>query len=365
MQHQPDFIDDLIFDRELSLVRDVIQNLPVMALLLNKERRIILANELVTVGSTMFSMEEIFGQRPGDIFRCRNAAEKGCGNSENCQYCGIFKALNECLIHHVRVDTQSKLSLKRNGKAEVLEFNTRCTPIIVSDNIYLLLTLENLRLTNRSKFLEKVFFHDTLNIINGLKGLAGILSELNNQDELAEPIEYLNKVTDKLSATITSQRDLVFAENQELKISKKEISAQDFVTEAIRESGFLPGNENKKILIDPRSHDFRLNTDPVLLGRILVNMIKNALEADTGNPDITLLYRIAGNHARFDVHSYSYISDEVARQLFLPFFSTKGHYRGLGTYSMRLIGENYLDGKVYFNSHPVEGTTFTIELPAG
>jgi len=49
--------------------------------------------------------------------------------------------------------------------------------------------------------------------------------------------------------------------------------------------------------------------------------------------------------------------------LFQRSFSSKGSGRGLGTYSMKLFGEKYLDGEVSFESDRIKGTTFTISLP--
>ena len=56
--------------------------------------------------------------------------------------------------------------------------------------------------------------------------------------------------------------------------------------------------------------------------------------------------------------------DEVQLQLFQRSFSTKGQTgRGIGTYSMKLLGERYLGGRVEFISRHPEGTTFTLSLP--
>jgi sensor histidine kinase regulating citrate/malate metabolism len=59
----------------------------------------------------------------------------------------------------------------------------------------------------------------------------------------------------------------------------------------------------------------------------------------------------------------SWISREVQLQLFKRSFSTKGAGRGIGTYSMKLLGEKYLKGKVWFQSSPEKGTTFFIAIP--
>jgi sensor histidine kinase regulating citrate/malate metabolism len=51
-------------------------------------------------------------------------------------------------------------------------------------------------------------------------------------------------------------------------------------------------------------------------------------------------------------------------QLFQRSFSTKAATgRGVGTYSMRLLGEQYLGGRVEFTSREPDGTTFTLILP--
>jgi sensor histidine kinase regulating citrate/malate metabolism len=44
-------------------------------------------------------------------------------------------------------------------------------------------------------------------------------------------------------------------------------------------------------------------------------------------------------------------------------FSTKdGMGRGLGTYSMKFLGEEILGGRVSFTSDPENGTTFSLRL---
>ena len=50
-------------------------------------------------------------------------------------------------------------------------------------------------------------------------------------------------------------------------------------------------------------------------------------------------------------------------QIFKRSFSTKGKGRGLGTYSVRLLAENYLKGKAGFISNEKEGTIFFVDLP--
>jgi signal transduction histidine kinase len=104
-------------------------------------------------------------------------------------------------------------------------------------------------------------------------------------------------------------------------------------------------------------------SDPALLGRVLTNMIKNALEASEPGETVRVGAEQASTHIRFWVHNQGMIPREVQQQIFERSFSTKGIGRGLGTYSMKLIGESYLCGKVGFSSDKSNGTIFSIDLP--
>ena len=65
----------------------------------------------------------------------------------------------------------------------------------------------------------------------------------------------------------------------------------------------------------------------------------------------------------FAIHNPAVIPEQVQLQVFQRSFSTKGQPGyGIGTYSMKLLGEQYLGGKVAFTSRSPEGTTFTLAL---
>ena len=50
----------------------------------------------------------------------------------------------------------------------------------------------------------------------------------------------------------------------------------------------------------------------------------------------------------------------VQLQMFQRSFSTKGRGRGLGTYSVKLLTEKYLQGRIAFTSTSEAGTTFAV-----
>jgi len=100
----------------------------------------------------------------------------------------------------------------------------------------------------------------------------------------------------------------------------------------------------------------------LLLQRVLINLIKNALEATRVGGTVLTGIKNDEDKIIFWVKNEHVIPQDVQRQLYQRSFTTKGTGRGLGTYSIRLLTENYLEGKAMFLSNESEGTVFSIEL---
>jgi len=93
-------------------------------------------------------------------------------------------------------------------------------------------------------------------------------------------------------------------------------------------------------------------------------MLKNAVEAASENETLHLnaLESEDKKEFIFEIKNKAHIPENTQLQIFNRSFSTKGKDRGLGTYSMKLIGERYLNGKVGFTSNPEEGTKFYLRI---
>ena len=93
-----------------------------------------------------------------------------------------------------------------------------------------------------------------------------------------------------------------------------------------------------------------MSTDPVLLRRVLGNLVKNALEASPDGETVTVAF-VDRKTPTFVVHNESVTTEAVRLQVFQRSFSTKGGIgRGVGTYGARLIAERYLGGRLTFSS---------------
>jgi signal transduction histidine kinase len=120
----------------------------------------------------------------------------------------------------------------------------------------------------------------------------------------------------------------------------------------------------RAIEFDPSAEHVTLCTDPVLLRRALVNMVKNALEATPRRGKVRVWCEADEQIASFHVWNERAMSPEVALRVFQRYFSTKsGRGHGLGTYGMKLIAERYLRGHVCFTSTLEDGTVFHLDIP--
>ena len=66
---------------------------------------------------------------------------------------------------------------------------------------------------------------------------------------------------------------------------------------------------------------------------------------------------------RFSVHNNSVMPDHIRAHVFQRSFTTIGPGRGLGTYSIKLLTENFLGGRAWFDSGNEAGTVFHVEFP--
>jgi hypothetical protein len=115
---------------------------------------------------------------------------------------------------------------------------------------------------------------------------------------------------------------------------------------------------------DLLSNDFEIKTDGVLLIRCVGNLIKNALEATDAGGRVRVFSQKDATYNYVSIFNDKVMPEEIQLQIFQRSFSTKTNSgRGIGTYSVKLLVEQYLKGKVNFVSNNETKTVFTISIP--
>jgi K+-sensing histidine kinase KdpD len=331
---------------------------------IDKNRQIVYANDDLLAMLGIHSLEPILGKRTGEFISCIHSADEpsGCGTSRACAYCGAVNAIMESQRTGVKSMKEAHIASLIDGKHKSWDLNVISTPISFNDEQFFVLILQDVSEEKRRASLEKIFFHDLLNSVGGLHGLLAILKDEKDPVEANELINLSEQISQNIIEEILMQRQIRAAENGELKLNIEKTNSVDLLDSAIGKITFHEAGKNKHIekASDIANVDFE--TDQVLLQRVLINLLKNAFEATPAEGIVTTGITSAENKVTFWVKNDQLISREVQMQLFHRSFSTKGNGRGLGTYSIRLLTENYLEGKVSFISDELHGTVFSITL---
>jgi two-component system, LuxR family, sensor kinase FixL len=115
-----------------------------------------------------------------------------------------------------------------------------------------------------------------------------------------------------------------------------------------------------------RRHDLVL-ADKVQIQQVLLNLIRNAIDAMMDTPRRELTVSVAPtDHQMIEISvadTGSGIPEEVASQLFQPFFTTKAHGMGVGLSICRTIVEAH-EGRIGMRPNPGGGTIFYFTLRA-
>lgn len=293
---------------------------------------------------------------PGDLIKCKNAveAQEGCGSHENCKDCELRKMVEASISQNKKMETQADFLVESNQTLSLHAVSTLYEYEGKTGSIVLLIDRTE---QQREFMLERTFFHDLLNISGALKGLLDCVQHDNVQDII--PI--LRDISGQLLDEVEAQRDLIFAMKGLLQPKRKRFKASDVLENLDALVRMAKEMHNIKIVVDSNVTDEEVNSDKRLLNRVLFNMLKNAYEASP-NSVVTLGIHAKDDKIFFSTHNNAVIPEHIKSKIFIYGNSTKGAKRGLGTYSMKLIGENFLHGRVWFESAEGVGTTFYIEL---
>jgi len=349
----------------LEYMHDIISSLSFIVCILNEHRQVVFSNEVLLKQLGLESEEPILGARFGEIVGCLNAEEapSGCGTGEACRYCGAVNSIILAQQKKEKVSLECRIIVDVENAMKQLDLEVTSSPLFFQGYQYTIVSAVDISEKKKRQLMERIFFHDVINQAGGLSGLLEIMLD-STCDEAHEYLNIAQSASKQLLDEIMWQQQLNRAEKGDLELNPKKAHAADFakkIAEAMRHHS-VSKMQNVDIVVT-ESADFVFKTDLVLLNRILTNMIKNAIEASESGDVVTVDYAKGKEHFSFFIHNKSFIPRHVQLQLFQRSYTTKGVNRGLGTYSMKLLGENYLKGHVSFVSTENEGTTFCIQIP--
>jgi nitrogen-specific signal transduction histidine kinase len=347
--------------RTNSPICQIIDAIPEIVLIINPYRQIVYANKTFYDLLKIRDESQVLGQRPGEVLNCVNAFDHpgGCGTSEFCKTCG---AVNALLTSFDGEKSVQECRISRRNNLESLEFKVSSTPYIIDSQQYSIFVLTDQRHENRRRALERIFFHDVMNTAGGLLGYTELLKDAQ-PEKIEQYREKISILAVRMIEEIKSQQELSQAESNELTLNPANVNSKLVLHELYMSYHTREEYNGIQLSIDPQCESVDFISDETLVCRVIGNMVKNALEASNDGESVTMGCAQTDDTVQFWVHNPHFIPRDLQLQIFQRSFSTKGKGRGLGTYSMRLLTERYLQGKVSFTTSEADGTTFYVNLP--
>jgi signal transduction histidine kinase len=360
--HEDELVTEIRIVSHHPLVSGLLHSISGLIAVLNEHRQIVALNDSFLKMIGIDDSAKALGLRPGEALECIHAHDDpaGCGTTMFCPTCGAAVAIVSSLSQREPVERICALSANRAGKNVDIALLVKSHPIEIDNKRFLLLFLQDITQQQQRAALERTFFHDVNNMLGALLGA----SELLNLKEPSELTKTIYQASLRLTKEVAIQRCLLKDESCNYEPSWFEFTTEEMFRELHSFFGSHPVARGKRISMPEDYPLVSIKTDVSLLLRVLFNMVINALEATDENGEVKIWIVQDGDILSFCVWNAGEIPMDIAKRIFQRNFSTKEQDgRGIGTYSMKLLGEELLGGQVSFTTSEKEGTVFRFTYP--
>lgn len=198
--------------------------------------------------------------------------------------------------------------------------------------------------------------HEIRNPVTVLKGFVHLLSQENREKEfytiMDKELERINQITNEFMALAKPQA--INFKKQDLKKLIQEVclflESEAFIHQVVIN------------VIHPDEYIW-LNCESNQIKQVLINTIKNGMEAMPNGGNITIRTEVIDGFVHLSIRDEgSGISEEVINKVGQPFFTTKEQGTGLGLMVSMKIIENH-GGQLTIRSEENKGSTVEILLP--
>lgn len=271
----------------------------------------------------------------------------------------------------------TKSTFKFSDSGEIIQLSIFSTGFRMKNQDLKLISLYNIQPELEEKEIEawqkliRVLTHEIMNSITPISSLAATANNILkntdskneiNQDtitDINDALHTIQKRSDGLVNFVNKFRDIskIYKPNfQQVKLNELFYRIR-LLVESISSNGRI----NFSISIQPEN--LEITADPDLIEHVLINLIKNSIQAiaDSENGMIKLRAEIneRGKAVIKIIDNGPGISEEIIDRVFVPFYSTKKEGSGIGlSISQSIIRAH--NGSISVQSVPNEETVFTI-----
>ncbi|MFK7972817.1 MAG: PAS domain-containing sensor histidine kinase [Bacteroidia bacterium] len=270
-----------------------------------------------------------------------------------------------------QLKTGERTLLKVALKGEIAQLALACTDFKLQDEPYRLISLQNIQAELEAQEFDawqkliRVLTHEIMNSVTPIISLATASQEMvrdgideDEQQDLEQSLEVIARRSKGMQHFVQSYRNLtripqpVFQQAKPADICQRVALLME------------PELQSRGIALTVETDDtITLNLDPQLIEQVVINLVKNAMEAlaQQPSPTLNLSCKLAENgDAQIIVSDNGPgIPPEIFSQIFIPFFTTKNQGSGIGLSLSRQIMRLH-KGRISVQSTEGEGTSFVL-----
>lgn len=329
-----------LYDREIESIREqeryyaqMLDNVQTGVLVTTQDEKVIYINKqaLALLGMSSLSnirQLEVLGD---EVYKAFSAVDEG--NDQKITY------YSESAKMHISLS--ATYATIEGKEAKIITFNDISSTLEEAEN-------------DSWTRLIRVLTHEIMNTVTPIASLSEALKDVEGE-ELQAGLETISTSSRSLIKFVNSYRDLT-------RVSapvKKAFFVRDLISNVLELSRLKLSESECTATFTEKQDDILLYADQGQISQILINLIKNAMQA--GAKNITLTADIDSNDSVIiDVtNDGSPISPSSQEEIFVPFFTTKQDGTGIGLslskQIMRLHG-----GNIRLSKSDEYGTTFTL-----
>jgi len=219
--------------------------------------------------------------------------------------------------------------------------------------------------------LVKVLTHEIMNSVTPIASLseavnqsmkASDIKSLNQEDlkDLQISIETIENRSKGMVKFVNAYKDYA----RDLELNKQDIEASKLISNVTNLLTSLLEENKVELSYEIKPESLRINVDSGLLEQVLINLIKNAIEALKDQKDALINITVNKENQYCNitvVDNGSGISNENLNNIFVPFFTTKRKGSGVGLSLSKKIMQLH-GGDIQVKSSE-KGTVFILTIP--